>query len=335
MAMTHVGDLSRSFVFQAESARLKTQLTQLTTELASGETSNQTSHLNGNLNLLSSIEHALSITEQYQSIAQEAKSFADGQQTALSSVQTRFESFAESMLTAAQSELPVAFSTLSLQAEDAFRDTVSQLNTSVAGRALFSGNALDSAALADPDTILSALRAAIPAAATPTDLETAVHDWFFNVGGGFETLAYTGSDFDLEPLRVAEGQTAQLNQRADDDSIRHVLKDLAVMTLATDAAYGFSSEFLKTTAVATSENAFQSLSELTEYRASLGLTQARIELAATENSANQTAQTLARNALVSVDPFEISTELQDVQFQMEALYSVTARLSRLKLTEYL
>jgi flagellar hook-associated protein 3 FlgL len=44
---------------------------------------------------------------------------------------------------------------------------------------------------------------------------------------------------------------------------------------------------------------------------------------------------MARSDIVSVDPFEVATELQNLQVQLETIYTITARLSGLSLTKYL
>ncbi|MDO6726919.1 flagellin [Cognatishimia sp. 1_MG-2023] len=335
MPVTHVGDLSRNYMFRAESARLKTQLTRLTQELSSGITTDKTEHLKGNQSLISAIDHALSMSSAYEIAAQEAKSLADAKQTAFSYMQNNFSQFSSSLLAAAQSQQPVAFDTLALQANQNFSNVIAKLNTTVAGRSVFAGNATESAAMAQPDVILADLQAAVAGSVTTADFLNAIDNWFFTPGGGFETTGYIGATDDLDPLPIAKDQSVSLSQRADEDGIRQMLRDLAVMALSTDTTLGFNALELKNITTETAESTFQTQSNVTTMRATLGLTQGQIDHGITALNADKTAQTLARNALVAVDPFETATELENIQFQMEALYSITARLSRLSLTEYL
>jgi flagellar hook-associated protein 3 FlgL len=44
---------------------------------------------------------------------------------------------------------------------------------------------------------------------------------------------------------------------------------------------------------------------------------------------------IARADLVAIDPFEAATRMEAAQTQLETLYSVTARLSRLSLVDFL
>ena len=59
------------------------------------------------------------------------------------------------------------------------------------------------------------------------------------------------------------------------------------------------------------------------------------EEASTRLSAERTSYEIARTGLLEADPYETASRLEDVQFQLEALYAVTARMARLSLTSYL
>jgi flagellar hook-associated protein 3 FlgL len=77
------------------------------------------------------------------------------------------------------------------------------------------------------------------------------------------------------------------------------------------------------------------LQPLIAVRADLGVTEARIEEARVANAAETTSLAQARNGLVAADPFEAATALEAVTTQLETLYALTARVSRLSLTNYL
>ncbi len=44
---------------------------------------------------------------------------------------------------------------------------------------------------------------------------------------------------------------------------------------------------------------------------------------------------IARTELIGADPYDTATEMEAVQGQLETLYTVTARLSRLSLADFL
>jgi len=74
---------------------------------------------------------------------------------------------------------------------------------------------------------------------------------------------------------------------------------------------------------------------VTRLRADLGAAEARIGQAESRIAAETTALQIARNDLVSVDVFETAGELEQVQFQLETLYTLTARAARLNLVNFL
>jgi flagellar hook-associated protein 3 FlgL len=69
--------------------------------------------------------------------------------------------------------------------------------------------------------------------------------------------------------------------------------------------------------------------------ARIGTAQERIANATTRNSAEATALQIARIGIVSADPYEAATALTEAESQLDTLYAVTARLSRLSLANYL
>jgi flagellar hook-associated protein 3 FlgL len=75
--------------------------------------------------------------------------------------------------------------------------------------------------------------------------------------------------------------------------------------------------------------------DLTQLRADLGFAEERVARAESRISAEISSLGIARNTLVSVDPSATAGELQQVQFRLEALYTLTARTSRLSLVNFL
>ncbi len=74
---------------------------------------------------------------------------------------------------------------------------------------------------------------------------------------------------------------------------------------------------------------------LTDLRSRIGFTEARIETIAVRNQAEETAVEFSRNQLLAADPFETATELENVQFHLQSLYSVTVRSAQLSLVNFL
>ena len=73
---------------------------------------------------------------------------------------------------------------------------------------------------------------------------------------------------------------------------------------------------------------------MVELRAGLGALEARIEETTTRNAAETTAMSLARLDLVGIDQFDTAARYENTRSQLEALYAITVRSSRMSLTEF-
>ena len=53
------------------------------------------------------------------------------------------------------------------------------------------------------------------------------------------------------------------------------------------------------------------------------------------NGAETTSLQIARNGITAVDPYETASRLEATRQQLETLYTLTARISRLSLVDFL
>lgn len=134
---------------------------------------------------------------------------------------------------------------------------------------------------------------------------------------------------------LSETEKVSLDIRANDDAIKAVLMNTALAVLADDPTLSLDvprqSELFGLAGLALQSNQDQ----LTDLRARLGFTEERIEKISVRNQAEETSIEFARNALLEADPFRTATELENVQFYLQSLYSVTVRSSQLSLVNFL
>ena len=74
---------------------------------------------------------------------------------------------------------------------------------------------------------------------------------------------------------------------------------------------------------------------LVRLRAELGAAQERISVAQDAADAESNTLQRTRNDLAGVDQYEAATRFTALEAQLESLYTVTARLSALSLTNYI
>ena len=328
-----LGDLAQTFMLQRRGAELKADFARVTEEVASGQVSDIKSVLRGNTGYLTDIENDLQTLTGYGVATVEAAQFADTSQTALELVQTRVDRLSSVFVSNAPNAVGSILDQFTDDAEAEMATIVSALNTSSGGRSVFAGRATDQAALAGVDTILTGLRAATAIATTPEELRIEAERWFDDPAG-FAATAYTGTDDALVPFRLADDETVSMNVTANNAAFRDILMHVSVAVLSNDANFNFSTEDRQAIFQQAGQDLLGAQTDLTALRASVGTAQARIDEISTRNATQENALSIARNALLQVDPYEAATELEAVQFQLQSLYTVTARMSDMSFVNF-
>lgn len=335
MNVTQIGDLAQHMMLNNHTTSTKNDLNRLAEELASGRKADISAALKGDFSLLADIERQLTVMESYDIVSKDAQVFTDAAQTTLEKIQSNSSALAKSLVTASVAGLEAPLDAVVTEAGDDFDALIGALNTSVGGSSLFAGTATDRGATISAADMMAQLSAAVAGSATISDIITTVDDWFMAAGGGFETTGYVGSANDLSPFRLSETETAEFTVRADDTELRALMRDTALAALAGDAGLALNAVEKKQLVSHAGEALLTQQDDLTNLRADLGFEQARIDDAATNSAAQQTSLSMAKNDLVSSDPVEIAGQLQAVETQLEMIYTVTARLSKLSLVNYL
>lgn len=335
MVQMSIGDLSSTFWNQVHNRRVKSTLQDLSTQLATGKTTDLHAATGGDFRNLTSIESTLSSLNAYKISTSETSIFAETMQRSLTSIQETVSEVGAALLIAGSSDSPSIIQTTTTDARSRFEMVVSVLNTQIGNRGLFSGTGTSGIALISSEEILDELKTAIASETTAIGVDSVVSAWFDDVGGGFETTAYLGSDDDLAPFRIGPNENAEIKLRADSQGMRDVLKSFALASLVSEGAlFGDSSERNELTRIS-ADQFLNNETTLTEFRAQVGTVEAQIETAQARNSAETSALEIARSDIVAIDPYESATDLQNTQTQLEMLYTMTARLSRLSLVNYI
>jgi flagellar hook-associated protein 3 FlgL len=105
--------------------------------------------------------------------------------------------------------------------------------------------------------------------------------------------------------------------------------------LINDTALPITLTNMQQFAVMAGERVMTGNDSLIQLAAKIGTSEARIDTALSRNAAEKLTLEIATAELVQSDPFTLATELEAVQTNLETLYAVTARLSRLNLTDFI
>ena len=329
-----IGDLAQTFMLQRRGAALKAEMTRLNEELATGQVSDVKSVLAGNVSYLADIERDLKSLSGYRVAATEAAQFADSTQAALDRLDADVGDLGTALVTTASSALGPVLDQLSTDAAARLDAMVGTLNTTTGGRSLFAGAASDQLAVADADVIMTGVRAATAGQTTVSGIIQAARQWFDDPNG-FAATAYSGASEDMARFRVAKDETIGVQLKADDDVFRDVLMHTAVAALAADPAFSLSTAERQDLLVQTGSSLSSARSNLTATQANVGASQARLETLITRNATEETTLNYAKGALLQADPYETATELEAVQFQLQSLYTITARMSDLSFVNFI
>jgi flagellar hook-associated protein 3 FlgL len=331
MAAVSLGDLAQSFMLRQHNSSLKQELNRLTTELATGQVADVRDVLAGNYSYLTDIERKTELLSGFAVATSEATHFATAMQAALGRFSDLSQTLSSSLLAARTSENNV---NTAVEARSTLDTLIGNLNTDAAGRHLFSGTATDQAPLVDANTLLSELKLALSGATTPTDMINAATAWF-DAPTGYTALAYQGANDPLSPFKVSQSEQATVDIRATDPAILKMMQAVAVAALADDPAFALDATAQSELYLESGVQLLTSQDDITKLRANVGFVEAQIDTIAARNAAEVTSLSFAKAELLEVDPFEAATKLEEVQFQLQSLYSVTVRNSQLSLVNFL
>ncbi|MDP1668984.1 flagellin [Phaeovulum sp.] len=336
MSFLSIGDMAQLFQLRQHNAGLKSLATTLTAELTSGQKHDTGTAVRGDFTALAGVERSLTTLAAYATATAEAGQLAATQQVALAAIGTMLAEAGPTLLSAATSSSPTMVSATTADARQKLRAVIAALNTNTAGRYAFAGDATDTRPLAPAEALLGAIGTAVAAETTASGIIAALDAWFDAPAGvgGFLDTAY-GGGAPLAPFAVASGESVELGTTAAAPEVRNMLKGLALAALVAQGALAGDAAGRAALTRAAGERVMTATGSVTALAARIGSAEAGVADAATRNTAEGAALEMARAGMTAADPYDTATALQAVQAQLETLYTLTARLSNLKLTDYL
>lgn len=333
MTMVSLGDLAQSFLLKSQATRLKRDADRITGALASGRVADVGAALSGDLSRLTADSRARAVIAGYQSAAREAVAQARATQAALDLVGGAAQALVSPLLRASQLNLADQVALAGEEARGRLKTALAALNTSSGGRSLFAGQAVNRPAVAESGVLLAAVRAELAGAATADAAMARLSAWF-DAPTGFAAMAYQGG-IALEDVAVSATDRVWLGVTAADPALRAVLKGLAAAALIEDPALPLPLDESKTLARLAAEALLTGGERVTDLAARLGISEERIDAAQSRNAADLLTLELAQAEAIRSDPERLAVELEAVQTNLETVFAITARLSRLNLTDFL
>ena len=154
-------------------------------------------------------------------------------------------------------------------------------------------------------------------------------------GGGYLDAVYGGSAVPLAPFAIGTDDVASMTITATDDTLRGTLKGLALAAMVAEGALPGDDTGRALLVKTAGQMLMTANTDLATLRGNLGSVEGHISDVATRNGAEASSLEIARSDIIAADPFSTASELEAVKTRLETLYTLTARLSRLSLADYL
>lgn len=331
-----VGDLSRSLALRQANFAAKTEMTTRSREATTGIRDDIPGGLAGDTRGLGHLESRLATLTAYDQASAGLGRHAQIMQSALEGVQGTARAVGANLLTLSSADPSVQVITAGLsQALEQLGEVVGRINTNIGGRFLFSGANVTQPPLPSAADLLAATQAAIGSPATAGDLIAAVSAFFdAPAGGGGYADVYQGDDI-VVTASIGPGQSAGIDTNATAPAIRETLKGMTLLALAAEPPWAGDVHSQANIMTAARGVLLAADTDLSVLRGDVGRTEAAVARAQSRNSAESTALSIERNNLIRVDQYEALSAAAEAQTRLEAIYSMTARMSRLSLANYL
>lgn len=333
MTMVSIGTLAQSFLQRQQGAELRAALQRLSTELTTGTTTDPARAVAGDLGPLAAIEGSMARSDAFSGPLRELGLRAGAMQDVLDRLGKMADGTAGQVLALGPEPLQARVQTAARAAAEGLADALAALNSRVGDATLFAGNEPGGPATEGVAVLLPALQALVAGLGDAPSVEAAVRAWFHDPAG-YSAQVYRGASA-AGQVPIAPGETAALEITADDPVLRDTLAGLALAALAEEGRTSLPPQERGQLLTRAAEHLASGGAARADLAARLGLTEARIGAAESRNAAERAALDIARAGLLSADPYATAMQLQQVQSQIEALYTLTARLSNLSLVGFL
>lgn len=332
MTRVSLGDASLTNLLARQGADLRGQVQRASVEITTGRHTDIGQTLRGDVSPLLAVDASLARLAAFRTTATDAAFPTAAQQTALTGLSSLVGGIATTLLGSRDLPTPAQIDTLAADARGRLASAVGLLNTQAAGRAVFSGVQTNMPPLGSAEDMLSALTLAATGATTAGQVRAAVLNWFADPSG--YGAFYQGGD-PLSPVPIAPGESADLSVTALDPSIRDTLAGLAMAALLDRGQLAGNPDERARLAATAGQHLLAGGDARITLSARIGTVEAQVETARSRNGAEETALGLLRADIGAVDPYEAATRLETARAQLESLYLITARVSRLSLVEFL
>jgi flagellar hook-associated protein 3 FlgL len=349
MKTTFVSTLTNSTAVRQSVLSLQSQLVKAQNELASGEVDDL------GLSLGNETGQTFDLSQQ-QSLLQTTIDTNNGVSTRLAAVQNAADGLQSSAQTLLKALIGAQAGSISQslaqsQAQGNLQDLISGLNTSVAGQYVFGGdntgtmpitNYFANPPAANKQAVDSAFSAAFATtqsgagvqSITPAAMTSFLQNQFAALfqGTNWSTNWSSATNGPIDN-RIAPSETVDTSVSANRPAAQNLA--MAYTMVADLGTANLSSQTFQAVVAQATQLIGQATQQLTQMQASVGIMQASITNANNTMTIQMNVLSSQLNQMERVSPYDLSTQITQLTTQLEASYSLTARLQNLSLVTYL
>ncbi|MGB8279250.1 MAG: flagellar hook-associated family protein [Methylovirgula sp.] len=262
-------------------------------------------------------------------------------QTVLGTLQTTAQDFLNSLVSTTGT---TSASSLQNAAQNGLQSLITQLNTSVSGQYIFGGINTGTAPMTDGTSAVDnafssyltsqGLSSSTVSSLTGTQMQNFLDTQFPALFQGANWTSDWSSASDTAiTSQISESQSASTSVSANNSAFQDLAQ--AYSMVASLDTQNLSSGALSAVTAAATSLVREGITGLTNIQADLGNVQNDITTANGQMSVQMNTLTTQINNLENVDPYQASTQVTDLQTQIETAYSLTSQLSKLSLVNYI
>lgn len=328
-------ELAMAMSLRGQNSEIRTALNIASKELSTGQKSDLDKATGGDLARLFSIDHSLLRLD----AESEAMSVAAGKtslaQISLDQIHSSLVEHGPQLLSAVERRDAHSMQLIGESAANKLGAVVASINTQYGRHSIFAGAAVDSTPVASAQTLTTDIAGLVSTAVDANAAITAIDSYFYSVGGGFETGIYLGSTEKAPPLLGVDGIKADYSIAGDALELRDALRSLVIAAVIVDSPGALSAQDQVDLLREAATSSIAAVDGIIRLRGEIGNTEEVISRRQAENQAKTSLFDLERSAILSTDPYEVATRFEALQGQLQTVYTLTARLSGLSLTNFL
>ncbi|WP_299814081.1 flagellin [uncultured Jannaschia sp.] len=312
----------------------RSRIETMTQEMGTGRVADVGQALSSDFSALSQISHALRTTDARAASLGNAAIWLDVMQGSMDRIEQAGTAIRDKLVAALTPTGYLSVDNLSVVAQGAMNDIVSALGRTHDGRGIFTNGDPGGRAPVDVDVLRAETQALAAGATDIASLMTAFDDYFAQ-GGAFETNALRAFPADPMQFPIGEGKSIGIPVSAGDESVREALKEAALVAALPDLGFPVGGMELAELTTILPARAAAASTKLATSRAVIGTVEERVDHIRKDLDQERTKLETRRSDTISADPYDTATRLQNEMTRLETLYAITARKSRLRLTDYL